>query len=289
MSTMIPLIDGGTEGFKGQARIIWPRTNACFECTMDLFPPQTTYALCTIASTPRLPEHCIEFASIVEWDKTTNKPNIKDGTPVDGDNPNHIKWLYEVALERAKKYNIRGVTYRLTQGVIKNIIPAIASTNAIVASACTNEALKLATLIGPNLDDYMFYNGNEGIYTYTYKNLRKNNCSVCRCVKIAPFKCSKEEILEDFVKRIPQSKLHKAYIDAPLGDKFSIYANGKTLYNSFMKNMEETTRPNLKKKLGEILETGDDMSVTGDGWNQVFPFIVAFVEDQVTKDEEMKE
>ena len=48
-SSVIPMVDGGTEGFKGNARVILPGLTSCIECTLDLFPPQVGLGLETHA------------------------------------------------------------------------------------------------------------------------------------------------------------------------------------------------------------------------------------------------
>ena len=70
-----PLIDGGTEGFKGQSRVILPTISSCYECSLDMLTPQTAVPICTLASIPRQPAHCVEWASILEW------PRVFGGTP----------------------------------------------------------------------------------------------------------------------------------------------------------------------------------------------------------------
>ncbi|KAJ2894124.1 NEDD8 activating enzyme, partial [Coemansia aciculifera] len=168
-----PIVDGGTEGLRGNARVILPTINACLDCGLDLYSKKTTYPICTIANTPRLPEHCIEWASVLEW------PRLFPDKKLDGDDPDHITWVQEKASERAAAFNIGEITFSLAQGVVKNIIPAIASTNAIVAAACTNEALKIVTSCHPYLDNYMFYSGLEGVYMFSFPYARNPDCLVC--------------------------------------------------------------------------------------------------------------
>ena len=74
----------------------------------------------------------------------------------------HLKWCFEKAAGRAAEYGIEGVTYQLTMGVVKRIIPAVASTNAVIAASCASEALKIATYCAPSMGDeknYMQFNG----------------------------------------------------------------------------------------------------------------------------------
>ena len=65
---------------------------------------------------------------------------------MDTDNPDHISWLYKTALDRANEFKIEGVTWSLTQGVVKNIIPAVASTNAVIAGKSLPSPLSLHSL-----------------------------------------------------------------------------------------------------------------------------------------------
>ncbi|QPH01068.1 hypothetical protein C2857_005265 [Epichloe festucae Fl1] len=261
-----PLIDGGTEGFKGQARVILPSMTSCIECQLDMHAPRAAVPLCTIASIPRQPEHCVEWAHIIAWEEEKPFPQL------DKDDPEHITWLYEKALARSQEFGISGVTYSLTQGTVKNIIPAIASTNAIIAGACCNEAFKIATNSAPCLgfeNNYMMYSGNDGIYTYTFKHEKKDDCPVCgrqaRPLEIDP-RTTLQELLNSLSIR-PEAQLKRP----------SIRAEGKTLYMQFPPQLEEQTRPHLAMSISELgLEDKQHVVVTDPAFPLEFNYYLKF-------------
>jgi ubiquitin-activating enzyme E1 C len=249
-TTIIPLVDGGTEGFKGNARIILPGLTACIECTLDLYPPQVTYPLCTIATKPRLPEHCIEYSRIISWSKENP---FGQETNIDGDDPVHIKWLFEKSCERANEFGIEGVTYRLTQGVIKHIIPAVASTNACIATITATEVFKLATSCSQYLNNYVVFNQSEGVYTYVFEAEKKVDCLACnknatlrRCLN---FKSSDK--LSDVIEFLCENIEFQMKMPALTATKLD-GSGSKTLYMSSIKSIEEMTRSNLPKTLDEL-------------------------------------
>ncbi|KAI2649840.1 NEDD8-activating enzyme E1 catalytic subunit [Labeo rohita] len=254
-SSIIPLIDGGTEGFKGNARVILPGMTACIDCTLELYPPQITFPMCTIASMPRLPEHCIEYVRVLQWPK--DKP-FGDAVGLDGDNPEHVQWVFQESLKRAAEFNITGVTYRLTQGVVKRIIPAVASTNAVIAAACATEVFKIATSAYIPLNNYLVFNDVDGLYTYTFEAERKDNCSACSQVpqKLQfPPSAKLQEVLE-YLTENASLQMKSPAITATLEGK------NKTLYLQTIASIEERTRPNLCKTLKELgLADGQELAV----------------------------
>lgn len=176
-SSVIPLIDGGTEGLKGNARIILPGLTACIECNLDLYPTPVAYPLCTIANKPRLPEHCIEYVKTIMWPKL--EP-FGPGIALDKDQRAHIDWIHEKSIARAREYNIETFTYRFTQGVVKRTIAAVSSTNSCVAALCAMEAFKLATdCVNKLMNNFQVINLSSSFYSYTFEAEKDPNCLVC--------------------------------------------------------------------------------------------------------------
>ncbi|KAK2165259.1 hypothetical protein NP493_1376g01057 [Ridgeia piscesae] len=254
-SSLIPMVDGGTEGFKGNTRVCLPGVTACIECTLELYPPQINFPMCTIAHTPRLPEHCIEYVRVLLWPQ---EHPFGASVGIDGDDPDHIKWIYEHAVDRANQYGITGVDYRLTQGVVKRIIPAVASTNAVIAAACATEVFKLASSCCQTLNNYMNFNDADGVYTYTFEAERNENCAACSQVPQV-LRFSEDTLLQDVVQHLKESaafQLRSPGLVAMVNNK------NKTLYMSTVKSIEEATKPNLKKTLQELgLRDGQEIIV----------------------------
>ncbi|KAI9850860.1 MAG: hypothetical protein M1838_004929 [Thelocarpon superellum] len=253
-----PLIDGGTEGFKGQCRVILPTMTSCIECQLDMHAPRAAVPLCTLATIPRQPQHCIEWAHIIAWEEER-----KDDV-LDTDDPEHISWLYQKALARAQQFKIPGVTYSLTQGVVKNIIPAIASTNAIIAASCCNEAFKLATTSNPYLTNYMMYTGDDAIYTYTFEHQRKPDCPVCGNVA-QKLDVDKRWTVAEFMDRLAERA--EAQVKKP-----SLRTEKTSLYYQAPPQLEEQTRPNLSKLLSDLVADGEEIAVS----DAAFPFTLRF-------------
>ena len=244
--------------------MILPRFTSCIECQLDMHAPRAAVPLCTLATIPRQPQHCIEWAHIIAWGE-----HRKDDI-LDTDDPEHITWLYQKALTRAQEYNIPGVTYSMTQGVVKNIIPAIASTNAIIAASCCNEAFKIATSCNPWLKNYMMYSGDDSIYTYTFEHEQKSDCPVCGDQNLARNLTVNPNItLGEFIESL--SERAEAQLKKP-----TIRTESTSLYFQSPASLEQQTRPNLIKKLCDLVADGEEIGVSDPAFAINFKFKLIF-------------
>ncbi|KAI9821426.1 MAG: hypothetical protein M1826_000662 [Phylliscum demangeonii] len=219
-------------------------------------------------------------------DMDSLKPLIDGGTEgdiLDTDDPEHTMWLYHKALHRAKAYDIPGVTYALTQGVIKNIIPAIAATNSVIAASCCNEVFKIASNANPYLTNYMMYSGDDSIYTYTFEHQKKDDCPVCgnlaktlevdRSWTLQDLIDQLGERAESWVYSAQRSKSKEpALILSRQVKKPTLRTEKTSLYYQAPPQLEAQTRPNLQKRLVDLVSNGEELAVS----DPAFPFTLRF-------------
>jgi ubiquitin-activating enzyme E1 C len=273
-ASVVFLVDSGTEGLRGNIRVVTPGMSSCIDCNVELFPPEIKVPLCTIAATPRSAAHCIMYAALIAWgDLAPYKLPDGSADKYDTDNPEHMRWIMTKAQERAAEFRVTvggAIDISKTLGVVKNIIPAIASTNALIAAAASNEALKIATACGPLLDNYMLFNAEEGTYSNAQSFAKNPRCEVCgnppRSLTLDPEQTLKSVL--DQILATPQYALQNP----------RLLIEGTVLY---MKAAQQQLRAfydaNLEKAVSELLQAGDVLTVADDALpNSSLSFDVKF-------------
>lgn len=113
-----------------------------------------------------------------------------------------MKWICDRAIIRADQFGIKGVDYKLTMGVIKNIIPAIASTNALVSAACVNECVKILTGCNYRLKNASYCYGQTRMNISQQCDQQKADCLVCSRGKAKVFTVKPTQKLQEFLDQI---------------------------------------------------------------------------------------
>ncbi len=164
-----PFIDAGTHGFFGHVRVIIPHVTPCYEC----YPPKEKQRIwCSLRR--REPSDLI---------------NELEQYKIKGLTTQIIEELFsrgyktELDLKYAKLkdlISISGVTAGLVESIQEKIapkLPAILTTNAIIAGIQSQETLKV--LLGfPRTAEMYRYNGITGGFDYLNRE-RKENCWLC--------------------------------------------------------------------------------------------------------------
>lgn len=193
------------------------------------------------------------YAALIAWNDLAPF-KLPDGSAdkYDTDNGEHMAWIMRVAQERALEFRVTvggPIDLSKTLGVVKNIIPAIASTNALIAAAASNEAFKIATSSGPLLDNYMLFNAEEGTYSNVQSFSKNPACEVCgnppRVLSLDPSD-SLKSVLE-MLLATPQFALQNPRL--LIEDSVLFMKAGQQQLRAFYE-------ANLTKRIGDLIKEG---------------------------------
>ena len=138
--------------------------------------------------------------------------------------------------------------------MVKNIIPAIASTNALVSALCVNEAIKVLSWCSFGLNNYFMYMGQDGVYSRTWDYQKNPQCPVCGSEPIE-YRLDPGTTFGDLYTKLlndPTLKLKKPSVSTESGT--TLFMSGKALRALYEENME--------KPISELFESETQLKVT---------------------------
>ena len=149
-----------------------------------------------------------------------------------------------------------------TLGVVKNVIPAIASTNALISAACVCEALKVATYISNPVDNYFMYMEKD------------ENCLVCS-KKPVVVNVNKSMKLKEFISLLKEDKRFKMVDPSIGGERGPIYMPKPVV-------LEEKHRFKLELSFEELIQhqlyyENENLTVTDQTFSNSLRIIINLV------------
>jgi ubiquitin-activating enzyme E1 C len=150
---------------------------------------------------------------------------------------------------------------------------------ALVASCC-NEAFKIATSSAAFLNNYFMLIGTDGVYSFTFEHEKKPDCPVCGGesleLSIRP-ELTVEQLIDMLTERQnmcvhnPPSITLQLSVSLTLGAGFffcsqikkpSLSTPTTQIYFQAPPQLEAATRPNLERKVSELVPNGGEVTVT---------------------------
>lgn len=138
--------------------------------------------------------------------------------------------------------------------MVKNIIPAIASTNALVSALCCNEAIKCLSWCSYGLNNYFMYMGQDGVYSRTWEYSKNPQCPVCGTESIE-YKLDPDTTFGNLYKKLLNDQTLK------LKDPSISTESGKTLFMA-AKALRASYEENMTKPISELFESETQLRVT---------------------------
>lgn len=148
-------------------------------------------------------------------------------------------------------------------------------TDDLPIASCCNEAFKIATSSAAYLNNYFMLIGTDGVYSFTFEHQKREDCPVCggQALDVTINKeWTLERLIEMLIERqdvCVRSVIPSTPSCADIGPheysqvkKPSLATATKQLYFQAPPQLEELTRPNLEKKVSELVKEGDYITVT---------------------------